>query len=332
MSAEDAPLGVKDTMSDTTNNRTLLEKADLALADISGPNGALQEAQAAQFVKLLIKESKVMQMATVTPLKAPKQLINKVRFNSRVLKAGVESTALVEADRSKPDFTHIEHDAQLFRAEVRISTETLEDNIEGDGLRNTIMSLMADAISRDMDEIAINGDTTSADPALASFDGLLKLAQSNVVNAGGATLNKSILRDMLKTMPQEFRRDKGRFRFLTSANAEIDYRDTLADRMTIDGDRALASMGGSESAPVGYSGIRVDDIPMFPENLGGGQDETNALLCDPKNIDFGIWRKITVETDKDITKGVLIIVATLRFDAIFQEETAVVKAEHILVG
>jgi hypothetical protein len=309
-----------------SDNRTILSKADLALADITGANGVLQPAQADSFMRLLINESKIMKMATVTPMKAQSQFINKIRFNTRILRAGQEATPLPLSDRSKPNFTNVQHDAKLFKAEVRLSQETLDDNIEGERLRDTIMSIMAGAISRDMDEVIVKGDTASSDTFLATFDGMLKSATSNTVAAGTVTLNKGIFRDMLKTM-----RDKGRMAFLTSVDAEIDYRDSLSDRMTLVGDKALAATG-EESAPVGYSGIPVIDVPLFPENLGGGTNETNVILTDPKNIDVGIWRQITIETDKDISAGVLVIVATLRFDMKYQEETAVVKATGVKVS
>ena len=47
---------------------------------------------------------------------------------------------------------------------------------------------------------------------------------------------------------------------------------------------------------------------------------------------MGIWRQIRIETDKLISEGVFIIVATMRFDVKFAEETAVVKATEILVS
>lgn len=312
-------------------NRSILEKAELALADIAGSNGVLQTAQAQRFIKLLVKESKVMGMSTVTPLRAPKQLINKTRFTGPVLRRGQEATALAEGDVSKPGFSFVEHDAQLFKAEVHITDEVLEDNIEGDQLRQTVMSTLAEQIAFDMDDMIVNSDLSSTDDRLSAFDGILALATSNVVNAGTVSLNKGILRDMLKTMPSEWLRNKGAMRFLTSVDAEIDYRDSLSDRMTMLGDQAIAAVG-SETAVVGYSGVPVIDIPAFPENLGGGSNTTNVLLTDPKNIDVGIWRKLKIETDKDIRAGVLIVVATIRFDVVFQEELAVVKATNVQVS
>jgi len=316
----------------TIDNRSLLAKADVALADISGSNGILLSAQAQRFIRLLIKQSKLMSLSTVTPMKSPKQLINKIRFPNRVLRAGAEGVAVATGDRAKPTFTNKEHNAVLVKAEVRLTNEVLEDNIEGQALRDTIMTILAEAVSRDMEELVVQGDITSLDTFLALFDGILAGATSHVVNAGTVPINKGILRDMLKSMPSEFLRNKGALRFLTSVNAEIDYRDSLADRLTVLGDKALGAAIADESMPVGYSGIPVIDIPMFPENLGGGTNCTDIILTDPKNIDVGVWRNIRVETDKNISEGVVIIVATMRFDALYQEELAVVKATNVKVG
>ena len=80
----------------------------------------------------------------------------------------------------------------------------------------------------------------------------------------------------------------------------------------------------------GGSGVPIIDVPLFPETLGSG-DETVVLLTDPKNINVGIWRRITIETDKDITAGTLVIVATLRFDVKYAEERATAKATNVKI-
>lgn len=313
-------------LAKVTDNRSLLAKADLTLADLTTDGGLLAPAQAKKFMRILINESVVMNQATVVPMKSHKQEINKIRFAGRVLRAGQEAKALTAAERAKPDLTQTELDAQLFKAEVRLDNEVLEDSIEGGSLRQTIMTLMGEAISRDMDEIIVQGDTASADTFLAKFDGILKQATSNVVNHGGARTNKTLWKNMLKAMPSEFLRNKRAMRFLTSIDSELDYRDFIADRGTVLGDKFL-----EQEAPINYSGIPVIDVPLFPENLGAG-DKTNAVLTDPKNINVGIWRQIRIETDKLVSEGVLIIVATLRFDMKYAEETAVVKATEILVS
>lgn len=311
----------------TMDNRTLVKKADLALADLTTGGGLLQPAQANKFMRVLIREAKLMKAATVVPMRSPKQIIDKIRFGGRVLRRGKSATALTQAERAKPDLSNVELDASLFKAEVHLDNEVLEDSIEGGSLRQTIMTTLGEAIARDMEDILVNGDTASTDDFLSVFDGILKQATSNLVTVSPtASLTKVILRDMLKTMPNEFLRNKRLMSFFTSTDAQIDYAESLASRDTVLGDRFHM-----EDVPPAFSGVKVVDIPLFPEDLGAG-NETNALLLDPKNIQVGIWRRIKVETDKDISAGVLVIVATLRFDVKYAIEDAVVKATGIKVA
>jgi HK97 family phage major capsid protein len=307
-----------------TSNRTLLEKADLALADLTAGGGVLLSAQAQKFMRLLIKQSVLMQMATVVPMASPKHQLSKIKFGSRILRPGQEATALTAAERARPDLSFLELDAKLFKAEVHLSDEVLEDNIERGELRQTILEMIAEAAGRDMEEVIINGDTASADPFLATMDGLLKQATSHIVDAAGVAINKNLLRDMLKSLPSEYLRDKKQMAFLTSVDAELDYRNTLADRATVGGDRFI-----EEDTPALYSGVPVKPVPLFPENLGQASNRTVALLCNPKNAHVGIWRQIRLESFRDVSAGVLRVVATLRFDAKFAEEPGVAKLINI---
>jgi hypothetical protein len=310
------------------DNNTILQKADLALADITTDGGLLQPAQAQKFMRIMIKEAVVLKEATVVPMRSPKQLIEKIRFGSRILRAGSEAAALPQADRSRPDLGQVELSAELFKAEVRLNNEVLEDSIERGQLRQTIMQLMAERIATDMDEIIVQGDSASADPTLAKVDGILKQATSHVVDNAGGTTTKAVFRNMIKQMPSEFLRNKKQLKFMTSIQSELDYRDSLAERATVGGDKWIA-----DDVPVLYTGVGILGVPLFPENIAfGAQSTTNIVLTDPKNINVGIWRNIRVETDKLVSEGVLIIVASLRFDVQYAHEPAVVKATNVAVS
>jgi HK97 family phage major capsid protein len=309
------------------DNRTILEKADLALADLTVGGGLLQPAQAQKFMRILINEAVILKQATVVPMRSPKQLIEKIRFSNRILRSGSEATALTQAERAVPNLGKVELDAQLFKAEVRLNNEILEDSIERGQLRQTIMQLMAEAIARDVDEVVIQGEQGSPDTFLGKLDGILKQAKSNIVDAQNQTTNKGVLRDMIKTLPHAFVRNKKLLRFFTSVNSELDYKDSLSERATAGGDKYV-----EDDVAATYSGVPVLDVPMFPEAQGAGANATSILLTDPKNINVGIWRNIRVEVDKIVTDGVLVIVATLRFDVKYAEETAVVKAVNVRVA
>lgn len=278
-------------------------------------------------MQIMIKNAKLLPLVNASTMAAPTKVIPKIKFGGRVLRPGQEATALTLADRSKPDYSKVELNAKLFKGEVRLNNETLEDSVEGGNLKNTIMQLMSEAVSRDVEDLIVNGDTASADTFLASLDGVLKQATSHVVDVAGGTTTKEVFTDLFKALPQEFRRDKNALRYFTSGNSEVDYRNYLAGRATNLGDANLAT-----AADISFMGMKILDIPMFPENLGVGNNATNILLCDPKNIHAGFWRQITVETDKNISDGVVVIVVSLRMDVRFEHEPAVAKAINVVVS
>ena len=307
-----------------TDNRSLLQKADLALSDLTSSGGLLQPAQAQQFLRVMIKEARLLKDIAVVPMSTPIRQVDKIRFGSRILRAGQEGVALAAADRSKPDLSKVSLVAQLFKGEVRLDNEVLEDSIERADLKNTIMQLMSAKVGTDVEEIVIKGDTASSDAFLAQFDGILKQTTSHTVDATTATTSKALWRDMLKALPQEFRRDVSKLRFYTSGNSLIDYRDSLSDRIGSVGDAAL-----QQTADVSWTGIPVVGLPIMPENIGTGSVCTSAILTDPKNINLGVLRQIRIETDKLVSEGVMVIVVTLRADCKFSVEDAVVKATNI---
>ena len=76
------------TIASVTDNRTLLQKADLALSDLTTGGGILQTAQAQQFIRLLVKQAVLMPQATVIPMKSHTHSVPRIRFAGRVLRAG----------------------------------------------------------------------------------------------------------------------------------------------------------------------------------------------------------------------------------------------------
>lgn len=306
-----------------TDNRSILRKADLVTGDLAA-GGDMVDAQAREFIRILIDESVVMQDAFVRPMRSQKEIVDKIRFGSRILRAGTEGTALPVADRSKPDLSKVELDSKLFKAEVRLTDEVLEDQLEGPRFRQTLMQLMGEAVSRDMEEVLLQGDTASLDTFLAQLDGLIKQASTNVVDALSATLSKTLLRDMLKALPSEFHRRRSAMRFYAAVKSREDYADSLGTRETPGGDSKF-----TQEDVLAWRGIPVMAVPLLPEDLGGGSDESVTLLTEPRNIRVGIWRQIKLEEERLVREGATVIVATLRFDAKFEEETAVVKLINV---
>lgn len=309
------------------NNKTLLQKADLEVSDLIGDGGYLQEEQANKFIVDLIKEAKILSMVTVQGLKSHTKLIDKIGISGRVLHPGTTGTALSVDNRTKPTTDQITLSTKLMKGELRLNDETLEDNIEQGTFKNTIMNMMKEQVALDIDELVVNGNTSSTDDFLAQFNGMIALATSNTVAAGGVAISKSHLKSALKALPKQYHRLKSQQRWLTSDNVELDYRDYLADRATVLGDEMVKG-----TMPVTYGGRPMEPIPTFPEDLGSGSDESVVVLTHPKNLIVGFWRRVKIQTDMDIRTGQFIIVPSLRVGCQYQEEEAVVKITGVLAS
>jgi len=306
-------------------NRSLLAKADLALSDLISDGGYLQPAQGKQFIRVMIKKPKLSSRISVTPLDSPTQLVEKIRFGGQVLQPGTPGVALPEGHRSKPDLGKVQWNAKMFKAEVRLNNAVLEQSIERGNLKQTIMETLSEAVGRDAEKVLIQGDTSSADPLLAQLDGLLVKATTNTISGGSARVDDDLLDAMLRALPKEFVNEVEQMEYMTSVNAQLDYTKFLASRGTMLGDKSLVEGGVPR-----YHKIPLEDYTLWPETGFTGADETNVLLCHPKNIDYGIWKQVRVETGRDVSAGQFIIVVELWFDVLFIEETAVVKAYDVL--
>ncbi|HHV62114.1 MAG TPA: phage major capsid protein [Firmicutes bacterium] len=311
------------------DNKELLQKADMVLADLSA-GGLLQPEQANKFIDMVIDTPTIFKNARMERLAAHKRVIDKIGFDRRILRPAVENTPLAEADRSKPTTGKVEIDTKELIAEVRLGYQVLEDNIEGRNLEDHIMKLIADRVALDLEELIIQGDTSSTDPYLKVMDGLLKRITSHVVDAQKAAISKALWKELFKAVPTKYIRNKKEWGFFTSHNVEVDWRDYLADRATGAGDRFLL-----EDVPAVAYGVPVYGCAMMPEAQDTATPPntlTSAIFTHPQNIIIGFHREISVETDKDITARQFIIVVTCRVGLALEEEDATAKMINIKVA
>jgi hypothetical protein len=310
-----------------STNRELLRKADIAVGDLQSNGGYLNPEQADTFIRKLLIQPTLLAQTRRVVMSSPQRKINKIQFASRILRKAVASTALSSGDRSKPTTEQIELNTKEVIAEVRLPYDVLEDNIErgnvgqmtdtggtptSGGLKDTIMTLIAERAALDLEELSILGDIGSGDDYLALHDGWLERFSSNVVDAAGAPISRTVLKNAMKAMPPQYRRNRGAMRHYVSTEQEIEYRDTINARETPLGDGQYQSL-----APVYGAGSPVEGVGLMPGAKG--------LLVNPQNLIFGIQRDIMFETDKIITDRVYVIVVTARVALQVEEELAGVK-------
>lgn len=303
-------------MSKQTDNKDLLKKADLVLADMASNGGLLTPEQSDRFLEILLEQPTILGRARTVPMAAPVMWINKIGFGSRILRPAVENTALVAADRSKPLTTQIQLSTKEVIAEVRLPYALLEDNIEKGNLEDTILRLIGERAALDFEELVLLGDVTSSDPYLALVDGVLKRIVSNEVD--GTTTHNAALTyaNALKALPPRFKRNLNLLKLFVGYDTEADYRLGIAARQTILGDSAITS-----AAPVSVMGMNFVPVSYMPAETG--------FLGDPQNILIGIHRNFTIESQRLIAERQIQIVLTARVGLAIETEEAMVKIVNI---
>jgi hypothetical protein len=319
------------------NAMTAIQKAEMAVGDLAS-GGKLTVEQFKEFMRIPIKESMLMKYVRIQPMDSPTMEISKISAPTQVLHGASSGQALTSGQRSKPGFDKVELESKLLKGAVPVPDEALEDNIERERIMTTIREVVSRAIGADMEKLMILGDTadTSAYASLLSVhDGIIKLAATNVAAIGGLRLSKGPLETIDLAMPHEFRMTPDKMVFLTSYKAGIFYRSSIAARQTQEGDKVLVEglgqVGGAPSYAL-FNGMPVMPIPLFPENLGGGLNETVVLYLNPKVIVFGVQRELKFELERDPSAGSTIIHISTRVATKFEHEPMVVKGTGILIS
>ena len=101
------------------------------------------------------------------------------------------------------------------------------------------------------------------------------------------------------------------------------------------GQAAAADTAGTSGLPwPHFVSLKADRVNVCK---GPGTDYPIALVFEKAGLpvevvrEYGIWRQIRFESDRDVSEGTLKIVATLRFDVKYAEEPGVAKAINVLL-
>lgn len=314
----------------TTENQ-LIQRADLALSQLTANGGLLDAEQTNTFLDLVLDEPTILKQARQVRMNAPEMKINKIGMSGRLLRAasqtgsqndnGTNGRYLPANQRSAPTTSQIEMATKEVIAEVRIPYEVLEDNIEGDALEAHIMRLIAQRAALDLEELALFGDTAHAtDSFLALQNGWLKRFSAHVVDNANGGANDDLITDGLLAMPQQYLRFLGQMRAYISQANKIKFQRSRGTRQTELGDRSVEGNLKLYSA-----GLQIEEAPSLAFDLVGNK----GLITNPQNLIWGVQRKLTIETDKDIRSREYIIVLTMRVAQQIEDANAGVKLINI---
>ena len=280
-------------------------------ASENGNGGLLNAEQSARFLDYMFDATVIGKVARTVRMRADTTEIDRMSVGEKLMKLATEGDDT--AGNSAVTFSKISLTTKKLRLDWELSTESLEDNIEGADLEDHIARLMATQAGNDIEDVVLNGNVSLTGDALyKSFDGIVKKAKASghVVDAGGAAVSRAVFNSALKALPRKYKQRRADLRFLAGSNLIQDflYANSIGTNNTIPQDIASSIIRGQEvqplGGPAGYVapfafGIPIVEVPLLPEAQDGDYtgesgNHGDIHLTFPNNVVIGIKRDVTV--------------------------------------
>jgi len=280
------------------------------VASENGNGGLLNPEQSARFLDYMFDATVIGKVARTVRMKSDTAEIDRMSVGEKLMKLATEGDN--DGANSAVTFSKISLTTKKLRMDWELSTESLEDNIEGADLEDHIARLMATQAGNDIEDVVLNGNTsTTGDALYKAFDGVVKKAKTSgrVVDAAGAAVSREVFNKALKAMPRKYKQRRGDLRFLAGSNLIQDflYANSIGTNQTIPQDIASSVIRGGVAplgGPAGYVapfafGIPIIEVPLLNETQTGDYTTPTGSHGDihlsfPNNVVIGIKRDVTV--------------------------------------
>lgn len=297
----------------------LLEKV-ISTSTIGTPpsgGGLLSPAQSTRFIDYMWDATTLGNQVRSIRMRANEVELDRIAVGERLVRLATEAVA--DHVNASVAFAKVSLTTKKLRLDWELSTEALEDNLEGEALEDHIARLMSAQAANDIEDLAINGDVNlTTDPLLKSFDGWRKrlYAGAHVVDAAGGVLDRGVFNKALRAMPRKYMDRRGNLKFFTSAGLLQDYlfaaqlisADYVQDPGAQTAGLAASNVaeGGAGWSPVSPFGVRAQEVPLFPEyDITGGKTGSDIWLVDSQNLIWGIKREIQVFRERAVKKDTI---------------------------
>lgn len=287
----------------------LLEKVLNTTAVGAGGGGLLQPKQADKFIDYMWDQTAMVSGVRKVKMRERTQEIDKMAVGERLVRKATEGVD--DGVNVDPSFSKISMTTVKLRLDWELTTESLEDNLEGEALEDHVARLLATQMGNDLEDLYINGDTSlTGDALLKSLDGWIKraLAGTHVVSHGGAVMNRALFNKVIKNMPRKYLSRRGELKFFTSPGLLQDFINETANEsngayLNVQ-ERVYEAPGGINGQGGGGINIRpfgvdLKEVPLFPEDVAGDYsgaagDHGYGIWTFPNNFIVGVQREITV--------------------------------------
>lgn len=309
---------------------SVVKYADLAVANLTAGGGKLQDDQADTFYRKVFDRTGLLGDVRRIQMNSDTMNINKIGLADRILRVAPTGTApympddgtnnrnLPAADRFNPQFEQVVLTVKEYMAEIHLTDDVIENNLEKENLENIILDMAAQRLALDLEEALIIGDTADVGlaPELRLQDGVLKRVTSNVVDAAGAALSLDVFADLQTALPTKYLRNLPQMKYYLHNHKELAWRTALAARGTDLGDRNITG-----NTPVPALGVSLATVPNMPADT--------ILFTDPKNILIGLQRNMRLEYERYPRSRMNAFIFTFKAGFQIEEEEAMSKAINL---
>lgn len=297
----------------------ILSKADEVTTSVvnNASGGLLKPEQSNRFLDFVVDQSNLMKNARVVRMRTPQMEIDKLSIGTRLLAKATEASDT--GSNAAVTFTKVSLSSVKLRLDWELSTESLEDNIEGASLEDHLAQVMARQTANDMDDLLINGNTSSGNALLKALDGYVKLALAGgrTVDEAGNNVSRATFDRILRTMPTKYLQKRNELRFFSGSGLVQDVSfslqnpnsataatagapapgSTFGEQAFMNG--AIRANGGAGATGISPYGIPLVEIPLMPETVSGDYSSAAGShgyleLTFPNNRIVGLHRDITV--------------------------------------
>jgi hypothetical protein len=306
------------------------------------PGGILAPEQARRFIDYVWDATVLAKDGRRVTMRANTMEIEKVNVGERVIRAAAQ--AQPDFTNAGATFTKVELTTKKIRLDWEVSTEALEDNIEGGALEDHLVRLMTNAFANDIEDLAINGVGSGSDAFLSIMPGFVKQinqvagndAHEAAVTVANNEWTPSVMQSIILAMPRKYRALKSNLKFYAGTDAFqgiVKNNGTLADAIAeavsgqIPGstqsnrqaylDGAGQTFGNSRTTRV--LGVDVLEVPYYPAGY--------VDLTFPQNRVWGFQRDITVNREYKPKKDTIEYTVFVRFGIQWEELDAVAYAD-----
>ena len=303
------------------------------------PGGILAPEQARRFIDYVWDATVLAKDGRRVTMRANTMEIEKVNVGERVIRAAAQADNTYT--NAGATFTKVELTTKKIRLDWEVSTESLEDNIEGGALEDHLVRLMTNAFANDIEDLAINGDGSTG-AFLSIMEGFVNKVKTDgdaheaVVTVSDDAWTPAVMQDIILAMPRKYRAIKSNLKFYAGTDAFqgiVTNNGTLADAVA----EAIAGMtpgstqanrqnyldgvgqtlGGARTTRV--LGVDVMEVPYYPADY--------VDLTFPANRVWGFQRDITVNREYKPKKDTIEYTVFVRFGLQWEELDAVAFAD-----